>query len=121
MSDAVKRFCCIKPCSHYQWLRFRCLTYFLSPVDVTQRIVVVQRFSGWLDHSDEMSVNVRTPKACESMDGALSTLPTDCCRLCAFRGNVAIGRIPNDNKYQSTISNKQATDRGNKALGSLDM
>ncbi|GBN00175.1 hypothetical protein AVEN_14270-1 [Araneus ventricosus] len=51
------------------------------------------------------------------MDGYLSTVPTDCCRLCTRRRNGATGRIPNDNKPSNTTSSNQVIDCGNKALG----
>ncbi|GBM94005.1 hypothetical protein AVEN_184897-1 [Araneus ventricosus] len=71
------------------------------------------KFFGWPNRFGEMPVNDRTLEASESMDGYLSTVPTNCCRLCVCRRNG-----PNANKVQSpstTLCN-QVTDHGNKAL-----
>ncbi|GBM86396.1 hypothetical protein AVEN_271686-1 [Araneus ventricosus] len=61
----------------------------------------------------EMSVNARTSKNMESTDRDLSTIPTDCCRLCTRRGNDAAIRILNANKFVNITSSNQVTDHRN--------
>ncbi|GBM41430.1 hypothetical protein AVEN_129624-1 [Araneus ventricosus] len=63
-----------------------------------------------------MSANARTSKGSESTDEDLSTVLVICCRLRTLRADGATGRIPNVNRFPSTTSSNQVSNRGDKAL-----
>ncbi|GBN57279.1 hypothetical protein AVEN_130972-1 [Araneus ventricosus] len=66
----------------------------------------------------EKPLSVRTSKASESMNGNLSTVLMDCCRLCMSSGKYATGRIQTETNPCYDLENK-SHNRGGTSLTDL--